>query len=457
MTNSDYMAAPESSAPVPAAGRPGLCRALAPLQEPVFRRWFLSQALSASGAMTQAVAVSWLVLKLTGSGVDLGLLTSVLYLPMLVAGPHAGVLIDRVDRRRLLIVTQSLLLALSGLLAGLTATGPVRLWTLLVIAAATGTVSAFDFTGRQVYAAELVGTERVASAVSLNEVVLNASRVLGPAAGGALLATAGVSACCVFNAVAYLPSLAVLLTHRTPSPSLADGGQGTADGSRRARPGRLRDGVRYAWSNRQVRVSLFLAAVSGMLFNLSVPLPLFATRVFHLGGGGYGLMMAAFGIGALPGAVLAASGGSRPGGREVGVLALASGLAVLATAGAASLWLVLVGLAVTGCLSIWFIARANTLVQVEAGPAMRGRLMGIWTMALPGCQPIIGPFVGWTAGAAGARAGFGLAGLALLLTAGLGWRGLTGYKGPCPSRGSGPLHRRRFPRPSRDRRERESR
>ena len=93
---------------------------------------------------------------------------------------------------------------------------------------------------------------------------------------------------------------------------------------------------------------------------------------------------------------------------------------MLATAGAASLWLALVGLPVTGCLSIWLIARANTMVQIEAGRPCGGRLMGIWTMVLPGCQPIIGPFVGWTAGAAGAKAGFGLVGLALVLTAGLG-------------------------------------
>jgi Transmembrane secretion effector len=444
MTNSDYTAAPGKP-----RARPALRQGFAALHEPVFRRWFFSQALSGSGTMTQAVAESWLVLRLTGSGVDLGLLASCLFLPMLVMGPYAGLLADRIDRRRLLIVTQSLLLVLAGLLAALTASGSIRLWTLLVIAAATGTVSAPDFAGRQVYAIELVGAERVASAVGLNEVVLNASRVLGPAAGGALLAALGVPACCVLNAASYLPSLLILLAHRAPDPPRPAPGRGAA--GRGARPGQLRAGARYAWSHRAIRASVFLAAASGMLFNLNVPLPLFATRVFRLGGGGFGLMMAVFGLGALPGAMLAASARSRPGGREVGLLALATGLSVLATASAADLGLALVGLAVTGCLSIWFIARANTLVQVETEPTMRGRLMGIWNMALPGCQPITGPLVGWVAGAAGAREGFGLAGLALVLTAGLGWRGLTGRTDSCPSPDTAPPPRRASPRPSRDR------
>jgi hypothetical protein len=181
--------------------------------------------------MTQGVAMSWLVLRLTGNGVDLG-----------------------------------------------------------------GCVSAPDGTARQVYVIDLVGTGRLASAVSLYEVVLNISRVAGPAVGGVLLATVGVGACCALNAASYLQPLFVLLRHR---PQHAAAGP-TAPRSRKAPPGQLRAGLRYAWRNRPIRVWLFLAAASGLKFNLSVQLPLLASRVFHLGGGGYGLMMAVFGIGALP-------------------------------------------------------------------------------------------------------------------------------------------------------------
>jgi MFS family permease len=401
--------------------RRGLRQAFRSLESPEYRPWFFAQVFSASGTMTQGVAMSWLVLRLTGNGVDLGLMTACTFLPLLVFGPYAGTLVDRFDRRRLLIVTQTLLLLLAALAATLIGTGLVKLWMLFVIAALTGCVSAPDGTARQVYVIDLVGTGRLASAVSLYEVVLNISRVVGPSVGGVLLATVGVGACCALNAASYLQPLFVLLRHRpqhaAPGPTALRAGQ--------APPGQLRAGLRYAWRNRPIRVCLFLAAASGLLFNLSVQLPLLATRVFHLGGGGYGLMMAVFGVGALPGALLASVGPGRPTGRSVGVLALATAAAVLGTAAAPALWLVMAGLAVTGCLSIWFIAQANTLVQLAADPSMRGRVMGLWTMALPGTEPATSPFAGYMSQTFGARDGFSLSGVALLLAATIGWRALT--------------------------------
>jgi MFS family permease len=371
--------------------------------------------------MTQGVALSWLVLRLTGSGVDLGLMTACTFGPLLVFGPYSGTLVDRFDRRRLLIVTQTLLLLLAALTATLIATGVITLWMLFVIAFVTGCVNAPDGTARQVYVVDLVGTERLASAVSLYEVVLNISRVVGPGVGGALLATVGVGACCALNAASYLQPLFVLLRHRPRHTAAAP----AAPTARKSPPGQLRAGLRYAWRNPPIRVSLFLAASSGLLFNMGVTLPLLATRVFHLGGGGYGLMMAVFGIGALPGALFASAGSGRPTGRSVGVLAVATAASVLATAAAPALWLVMVGLAVTGCLSIWFIAQANTLVQLIADPSMRGRVMGLWTMALPGTEPATSPFAGYISQTFGARDGFSLSGVALLLTAVIGWRALT--------------------------------
>jgi MFS family permease len=411
------------------AHRPGLRQAFRSLESPEYRPWFFAQVFSASGTMTQAVALSWLVLRLTGSGVDLGLLTACTFGPLLVLGPYSGTLVDRFDRRRLLIATQTLLLLLAALTATLIATGVINLWMLFVIAVVTGCVNAPDGTARQVYVIDLVGTRRLASAVSLYEVVLNVSRVVGPGVGGALLATVGVAACCALNAASYLQPLFVLLRHR-PQHAAAAPAAPAAPAARKAPPGQLRAGLRYAWRNRPVRVSLFLAASSGLLFNMGVTLPLLATRVFHLGGGGYGLMMAVFGIGALPGALLASAGSGRPTGRSVGVLALATAAAVLGTAAAPELWLVMVGLAVTGCLSIGFIAQANTLVQLNSEPSMRGRVMGLWTMALPGTEPATSPFAGYISQTLGARDGFSLSGLALLLTATIGWRALNDRPAP---------------------------
>jgi MFS family permease len=193
--------------------RSGLRQAFHSLESPEFRPWFFAQVFSASGTMTQGVAMSWLVLRLTGNGVDLGLMTACTFLPLLVFGPYAGTLVDRFDRRRLLIVTQTLLLLLAAVAATLIATGLIRLWMLFVIAALTGCVSAPDGTARQVYVIDLVGTGRLASAVSLYEVVLNISRVVGPAVGGVLLATVGVGACCALNAASYLQPLGPVTRH----------------------------------------------------------------------------------------------------------------------------------------------------------------------------------------------------------------------------------------------------
>jgi MFS family permease len=402
-------------------GRPSLRRSFRSLETPAYRSWFYSQVLSASGTMTQGVAISWLLLRLTGNGVDLGLLTACTFLPSLVLGPYSGALVDRVDRRKLLIITQALLLFIAAATAAVIVAGAVQAWMLFVIAALTGTVAAPDSTARQVYVIDLVGTERVASAVSLYEVILNVSRVAGPALGGVLLATVGAGTCCAVNAASYAAPLIVLLLHKPAYVTPVRGAETASKGQTFAD---LRAGLRYARRHRPILVCLFLAAASGMLFSLGVSLPVFATRVFHLGGGGYGLMMASFGVGALPGALLASAGPNRPSGRRVGFLALATAAAVLGTALAPAAWVAFAGLAVVGCASIWFIAAANTFVQLAADPGMRGRMMGLWTMALPGSNPVTGPCVGWVTQYVGPREGFGLAGMALAVVATAGWRAL---------------------------------
>jgi len=382
------------------------------LAVPAYRQWFISQILSVSGTMAQIVALSWLVLQLTHSGVALGLLSTAAMAPLLLAGPWAGALVDRVDRRRLLIVTQSLYISLSVLLAVVASTGAIRVWMVFAIAFASGIVGAPDTAARQVYVNDLVGPSRLSSAVSLNEVVINASRVVGPAVGGLLLATAGVGACIWANAASFVPSLIVLLTHRRVAlVHHVDPGV--------AHDRRFLVGWRYAWRHSTIRLALFLAAASGMLFNMNVSLPLVASRVFHLGGGGFGLMMSAFGVGGILGG-LAAAGRGVPTRRSMVLLAVVSGLAVLVTASARDVGEFYAGLVVTGGASIWFIARANTLVQHETESRLRGRVLAIWSMALPGMMPLTSPLVGWVGASAGPREGFGLAGAALLVIAAAG-------------------------------------
>ncbi|MFC1438675.1 MFS transporter [Streptacidiphilus sp. N1-10] len=395
-----------------------------------FRWWFLSQITSASGGMTQAVATSWLVLTMTGSAVGLGVLSAVTMLPSLIAGAWCGAAVDRLDRRRVLIGTQGALAVLSLALYLLIATHAVAYWSILLLSGGSGLVNALDGPARQVYVLDLVGRARLSSAVSLYEVILNTSRVFGPALGGVVLVLWGAGACVLVNAASFLAPLAVLLLQppalQPPTPAATPAHEPleppAAPTTRRAA---ARAGLRYAWSVPAIRSCLLIAAACGILFNPGVLMPLLADRVFHLGGGGYGALLSVFGLGALPGALLAARG-DEPTGRQVALLAGATGLSTAATACAPDPVLLYVGMAAVGFTSIWMVARANTLVQLRAAPELRGRVMGAWTMALPGASPVTGLAMGTLADLAGARTAFGCAGLLLLAIVAGTWRGLAG-------------------------------
>ena len=383
------------------------------LRVPSYRAWFLSQVVSTSGVFIQAVGVAWLVLELGGNAIDLALVSAATFAPVLVGGAYAGGLADRVDRRRLLLTTQCLFLLVAVCLLVVSRTGVAQLWVVYALSFAGGVVLAIDGPARQVYPLDLVGTERAASAVGLYEVVQNLARVLGPAVGGVLIATLGVSACFLANTLSLLFPIAALLLYRPNSRP------------ERARyssaPGHVRQGLRYVQRSPAIRSTMLMAIASGMVFNAGVTLPLLATRVFHLGPAGFGAMFAVFGVGAVGGALLAAGGDPWPTGRRVRLLALLTGVDIVLTGLAPGAAAAFAGLALAGLLSIWFIALANTLVQVRTAPAFRGRVMGIWTMAIPGMNPITGILAGATAVALGPRAGFALGGVALVLAAAFGW------------------------------------
>ncbi len=385
-----------------------------------FRWWFTSQVLSASGLMTQSVAAAWLVLQLTGRGVDLALLSVFTMLPVLLGSASAGALIDRVDLRKLLIVTQVLFVVLSTALFVLTATDRVTFPAILVLSALTGIVTAADSPGRQIYVQELVGRDRLVSAVSLYEVVLNASRVVGPGLGGALLVADGPAACFLVNALSFLPPLVVLIAHRRRGTV-----NGPAPWHRPAKePGSTRAGLRYAWSVPEIRACLVLAAATGPLFNPGVLFPLLARHIYHLNGGGYGGLVAAFGVGALPGAVLAARTHGELNGRTVARLAALTTASTALVALSFDLVVGVIAIALTGFMSIWFIASANTLVQLRARSDMRGRVMGAWTMATPGMGPFTAIIVGGIADWAGVRAATAAVAAMLLAATAAGWRPL---------------------------------
>ncbi len=408
----------EPPAPHLPIGRPvGLLERMSgALRRRAFRWWFAGQVTSSSGTMTQAVALSWTVLQTTHSAVWLSAVTACSFGPSLLLGPWAGAVVDRVDRRQVLIWTQLLMMAMAGALFVLEFAGDLRLPFILGLSLLTGAVASVDSPARQVYVVDLVGRDAVASAVGLWEVALNASRVVGPGLGGLLLATSGAAACFGVNTLTYLAPLVVLIRMQgTPREGAA------REGGRQR--GAAREGLRYALRTPLFRALLPMSAASGLIFSMGVALPPLASGALHLGGGGYGAMMAAFGLGGLPGALLAAAA-PEPTGRRVRILALCTAASVLVVAWAPVAAVALLGMVLVGMSSIWFIALANTLAQLRCDPGFRGRIMSLWGMAMTGTLPITSFAVGAVIDGAGPRVGFSISGLCVATTTIIGWRAL---------------------------------
>ncbi len=378
-----------------------------------FRLYFVGQLVSATGTWMQAIAQMWLVLRLTDSGVALGVTTALQFTPMLIAGAWGGVVADRVDRRRLLLATQvgSALLAL--VLGVVTAAGVVELWMIYGLAFLLGVIAALDNPARRAFVVEMVGTEHVANAAGLSSALFTAARIFGPALAGVIIAVAGASWCFFANAASYLAAITAFLLMRRdeffPAERVSRG------------PGQLREGFRYAWSTPAVRIPLLMTAVIGTLaFNSQVVLALLARRTFGGDAGTYGALYAVLSVGAVIGALVAAH--ERRASQRFLLLAAASyGALLLLAAAAPTLGVELAVLIPTGAAGVAFVAMANGVLQTQTEPAMRGRVMALFSVAFLGTTPIGGPIVGWVSEALGARAGLALGGMAAAATAVGAW------------------------------------
>lgn len=397
--------------------RDALTRSFAPLRIRDYRRWSIAQLLSGAGGAASQVALAWVVVELGGDGVALGAIAACMMLPTLLLGPFIGVLVDRHSRRSVLLVTAMAQMAVALVLAALSFTGVLQLGLVLALSLVHGLAFAADNPARQLLVLDLVGRDRVTGAVSMNEVIINGSRVLGPAVAGILLVVADASWCFVFTALMFVPSMVVLARlHLAPRAGAPHPTTVPVTPPRSA--------WRYAMAEAPIRATLLLAVCAAASYNIVVVVPLIVSDVFGGGGGTYGLLTVAFGLGALPGAFFSATGPTMPRGEEVRGLALAMGLAVVATAAAPSLPVLFAGLAVLGAVVMWFIARANAFVMLTAPVAIRGRIMGIWAMALPGSTVVTGLAVGGLTDLTDPRIAFGVVGAVTMVAAAVLWRSL---------------------------------
>jgi MFS family permease len=378
-----------------------------------YRLFFYGQLVSLVGTWMQAVAQAWLVLRLTNNdGFALGLVTALQFLPLLLLSTHAGLVADRMDKRKVLIATQTAMGILAAVLAALTLTHVVQLWMVYVLALLLGVANAFDNPTRQAFVTEMVGPQSVANAIGLNSTIFNAARVAGPAIGAVLIKMFDVGPCFLINAASYVAVIIGLLMMR-PEELFH---QPVAVRAR----GQIREGLRYAWRKPVLRSTLFLVGVVGTLtFNFMVILPLLARQTFHGGAGTYGLLSAVMGAGSLAGALIVAARSRATTSLLLGSCVLC-GLACLGAAVAPSLLTEVPALIIAGGTSIAFVATANTTIQLTATPEMRGRVMALYVLLFLGTTPIGGPLVGWICREAGPRAGFVVAAGAALFAGAAG-------------------------------------
>jgi MFS family permease len=389
-----------------------LKRTFASFEVPNFRLYFIGQGISLCGTWIQMIAMSWLVLQLTHSGTQLGLVTAAQFLPILLFGVWGGVIVDRFDKRTILYCTQTVMGILALILGLLVVTHSVQLWMVYVLAAGFGLASVVDMPSRQTFVVEMVGRDRLKNAVTLNSTVVNAARIVGPAIAGVLIATIGVGPCFLVNAASYVAVLFALKAMRRselrPAPR-----------STRA-PGQVMEGLRYVWHTPRLRSTLLMMLIIGTFaYEFPVILPLFATVTLHGNATTYSAMTAAMGIGAVAGGLYSA-GSSVITQRRLIIMAVLFGMSIILTALTPNLLTTLLVLVCLGALSVLFISLGNTTLQLYSDPRMRGRVMSLWSIAFQGTTPIGGPIIGAVADHSNPRVGLLVGGVASVVAAAIG-------------------------------------
>lgn len=380
-----------------------------------YRIFMGGQLISLIGTWMQTVAESWLVYRLTGSALLLGLAGFANRIPIFLLSPIGGAIADRYSRHRIVLATQVASMVLAAALAFLTLSHLVRIWHLMAIAALLGVVNAFDIPGRQSFVVELVAREDLQNAIALNSSMFNGARVVGPAIAGLLVAAVGEGWCFFANAVSYIAVITGLLLMRVPrAPAAARPASAVAH---------VMEGFRFVSRSRPIMaLLLLLGLVSLMGTPYSVLMPIIADQTFHSGARGLGILMGATGVGALLGALnLASRVGLRGYGRIIAFAAIGFGLSLIAFSAARSLWLGVAFLLPVGFAMMTQMAASNTLIQSMIPNALRGRVMAVYSMMFMGMAPIgallAGSLAGWLGATTTVAAGgaFCLAGGLLFL------------------------------------------
>jgi MFS family permease len=375
--------------------------------------FFSGQLVSLIGTWMQTVAQSWLVYRLTGSTLLLGIVGFSSQIPVFLVATLGGAVADHYERRRIIVATQTASMILAFILAWLTLSGNIREWHILVLSAALGIVNAFDIPARQAFLVEMVGREDLTNAIALNSSMFNGARVVGPAIAGLLVAAIGEGWCFFANAVSYIAVLAGLFMMKLKPWSRSLSEVSTV--------GRIVEGFRFVGATGPVWALLSLVgivSVAGMPY--SVLMPIFADRILHRGAEAMGLLMGATGVGALTGALLLAGRTGVKGlGRWIVVSTIGFGVSLILFAVSRSFWLSMALLVPAGCGMMVMSAASNTLIQVMVPNQLRGRVMAVYSMVFMGMAPLGALLAGVLADRTGAPAIVALGGLLCIAAGGI--------------------------------------
>lgn len=383
----------------------------AALGVPSYRRYSVVQLISVTGTWMQLLAQTWFVVERNGSGLDLGLLTCIQYLPLLFLGLRAGVLADQFDRRKIMIMTQAVS-AVTSLLAGLASlTGRLDLVTLYVLAGVLGLATAIENPARQTLVVDMVGMSRARSALGLSGMSLSCGRFIGPALGGLLITSSrqGLGLCFIANSVSFVLAIIMLLSIPTKKPERPLGGLEPSSDT-----GTVRAGFRVVLESDVLKKMVLCMLLVGVLsFNIQVYTPLLVAHGFHRGLQHLSILTSVVGLGSLVGALLVAGGMRSSRSAAIGSIGLG---VCLCLSGVLRVWpIAVVAFAGVGLFSALFLASANVVLQEEAPEGYRGRVTAFYAFATSGTNPIGAPLMGYVTGSISLLGGFLIAGSAALI------------------------------------------
>jgi MFS family permease len=347
-----------------------------------FRLFFVGQGISLVGTWMQNVGEGWLILTLTNSPFYVGLTAALSSVGVLLFSLYAGVIADRTDKRRVIILMQVAFMLEAFTVSILVWTGVIAVWQVLVLATILGIASAFDIPMRQAFIVEMVGKDDLMNAIALNSSLFNAARVIGPAIAGVLIGTKGIAFCYFLNGLSYIAVIAGLLMMRLPPYSRPAKATSSWSG--------FREVLAYLKNDRKMRTLMVLTAIFSVFgFPYIAMMPVFARDVLHRGAAGYGALTSSIGVGAVIGAlgIALTSGHIKRRGRLMLVGGAAFGVLLIVFAASRVLWLSMLLLALTGCAMIINNSLGNTLLQTSAPDHLRGRVMGFYSFVFVGMAP----------------------------------------------------------------------